>query len=544
MNTQTQLLQRLWPYITPYRKILLAALLGLMLLAISLLILPLLIMQFVDDLFINPYQVAIHPIILVTILFFVLRGAISYSSNFAIHTVGNQVSKDLQRDIFNKILSLSITNQSALSKDQLASHFFSDLNQLRQALVKVITLLSKDLLTIAGLTAWMFHLSGLLSLLALFVIILTTITLQLINDHFHNINQKLFKITADTINGLLETIRNYKFIKLSGAQSYEGERFMSHIKQINRFNLKQATAKTLCISLAQIVCVIILMVAIALTNQQFKEDQITPGEISAFILAALMMAFHLKQISLINHYWQQGKQALKTIFVFLDQQAEVESGTVTIKEFQGELTFDNVSLYSEAQPILRNLDFTIKSGKVVVLAGATEESKTALIDLMLRFQNPTNGCIMYDGHNLADINLTDLYTNIALIPEKPVLRGNTTAANITYGALQCANEAEIIAVAHAAHAITFIREMPRGLQTRVDNNETELTNEQCLHIAIAHALLKNPAIVILEQVFPTADLNSDSLNEALKTLMQGRTTLIITQQLHPSLKQADRIITI
>ncbi len=543
--TNTQYYHRLLAYVAPNWKMLTLAILGMLLLAISLLILPAFMIQVVDNIFINNDQTANQTILLTVIALFMVRGVISYISSYAINTAANNLSQQLRLSMFNKLLTLPIQPQIVLTENNLATHFIADLNQLRYASIHITTILSKDFLTIAGLLVWMFHLNWELSSLILLMIILITIATQLINGHLNNINKKIFKVTENITQGLYSTVKNHKIIKLDGAQSHEGDRFISSIKQINQLNKKQATTKTLSIILAQLIGIIVLMAIVTLTSQQIQDHQITPGEISAFVLATCMLILPLKQVLLINEYWQQGGQALKNIFSLLDKEDELDTGTIKIEHIRGEITFDKVSFYDHTQdkPILNNVSFTIKPGETVVLAGVTGKCKTALIDLILRHKNPTSGCLLIDDHNLTELNLTTWYADIALIsPEKTILHHDTVAANIAYGAMQCANEAKITAAAQASYAMEFIREMPKGLQTILGKQETKLSKLQCQHIAIARAMLKNPGIVILDQIITDSDVESEHLDDALKSLMHGRTTIIITPQQNLSLRQANRMI--
>jgi len=546
MITKPRSYHRLSTYVTPYRKMLTLALFSMAVSALSLLTLPALVMQFFDNSFTNKNSQASQLTLLTIITLFVVRGLINHFSSCTTSAIGSQISKDLRLEMFNKLLTLSIPFQLSLTKDDLITHFISDLDQLREILVNLATILIKDFLTVAGLLIWMFYLNWELSLLILLLIALTTLAVQMVNEHLDNIRQKKTKVTFQVIQALHASIKNIKTIRLNGGQSEENHYFASRIKEIDHFNANQTTAKTLGIALAQIVSVIILTVIIALASKQIASDQIIPAELATFILATLLLAVPLKQVSLAGKYWQQGIRVLANIFSLLDQEAEVDTGTVAIKRTQVELTFDNVNFYSNApaQPTLININFTVKPGEIMVLAGANKNSRTALIDLILRSKSPTSGKLLIDGHNIETLNLVNLYAKIALITPKPVLRHDTVAANISYGYKRCSSETRITAAAQASHAIKFIREMPEGLQTLVGGYKVELNDCQRQHIAIARAILKDPAIVIIDLVCTADFFASKDLKAALETLTQGRTTLVITRHLSHSWLPADRIITL
>lgn len=515
------------------------------LMALILSALPALILRLLDNTIINNNQELMQQILLAIIVLFVIRGAMQFISNYAINTVGSELVTDLRLAMFKKLLTLPNHRYTSLADSEVTTRFITDLNQLNYVFTNVITILAKDSATIIGLLAWMFYLNRELTLFALLITALLIIITQLINGLLTHTNSQLAQGTKKVVNILLKATHNYRTITLHGSQSHESDRFTNNIDQMQCAHMKQAMARGLSIILAQIFAIIIFSAIGYLAIQQVYHHEITPGRASSFILAALMLAIPIKQISSINKYMRQGKQSLDKIFSFLDQETNTETGTVTIKRALGELVFDHVSYYhdSQAQPLLENITLTIKPGEVVALINASESSKAAFIDLILCFCQPSNGKIFLDGHDLANLKSTSLYTNIALLPRNVPLIDDTAAANIAYGETRCANEAQITAAAQASHAMTFIRKMPQGLQTLLGEHETKLTEKQRQYIGIARVLLKDAPILILEEIPTMPNATSDDFQNVLQILMQGRTTIIFTQH-SPIIEKANHIITL
>jgi ATP-binding cassette, subfamily B, bacterial MsbA len=545
MIISAQYYQRLLEYVTPYRKMLALALLGMTLMALILSALPALILHLIDNTIVNKNQELMQQILLAIIVLFVIRGAMQFISNYAINTVSSELATDLRLAMFKKLLALPNHRYTTLTDSEVTVKFITDLNQLIYVFTRVITILVKDSVTIIGLLAWMFYLNRELTLFALLITALLIIITQLINGLLTHTNSQLAQETKKVVNSLVKTKNNYRTITLHGSQSHESDRFTNNIDQMQCAHMKQVVIRSLRIILTQIFVIIVCSAIGYLAIQQVYYQEITPGRASSIILAALMLTIPIKQILSVNKFMLQGQQSLDQIFSFLDQKTNTETRTVNIKRALGELVFDGVSYYhdSQTQPILKNITLTIKPGEIVAIINDSENSNAALIDLILRFCQPSNGKIFLDGHDLANLESTSLYANIALLPRNVPLIDDTVAANIAYGETRCANEAKITAAAQASHAMAFIREMPQGLQTLLGEHEAKLTEKQRLYIGIARILLKDSPILILEEIPAMSNYTSDNLQDVLQILMQGRTTMIFTQ--HSSIiEKANRIITI
>ena len=206
--------------------------------------------------------------------------------------------------------------------------------------------------------------------------------------------------------------------------------------------------------------------------------------------------------------------------------------------------FENIYLRYEGaeRAALDNINLTIAPGETVALVGASGAGKSTVANLVPCFYRPTSGRILLDGHDLADLELASLRANIALVSQEVVLFNDTVAANIAYGAMNGATEAQIQAAADAAHASEFIRQMPQGFATIVGENGVKLSGGQRQRLAIARALLKNAPVLVLDEATSALDSESERhVQAALETLMQGRTTLVIAHRLS-TVEKADRIV--
>jgi subfamily B ATP-binding cassette protein MsbA len=278
--------------------------------------------------------------------------------------------------------------------------------------------------------------------------------------------------------------------------------------------------------------------------EQSSVARLSVGEFAAFVTGMLLLTAPLKRVTDINEYVQKGLAAAESIFRLIDEPAEPDLGTVAIGRARGEIRFERVSFqYDGAErPALEGIDLAIAPGRTVALVGPSGAGKSTLAALVPRFYHPTRGRVMLDGHDIGSLTLASLRANIALVSQDVVLFNDTVAANIAYGAMNGAAERDIMAAAEAAHALEFIRELPKGLATLVGENGVKLSGGQRQRLAIARALLKNAPVLVLDEATSALDTESERhVQAALEALMRGRTTIVIAHRLS-TVEKADRIV--
>jgi subfamily B ATP-binding cassette protein MsbA len=320
-----------------------------------------------------------------------------------------------------------------------------------------------------------------------------------------------------------ESIRNHKVIKLDGGQQYQRQRFKIESDQVQRINLKQAADKSFRTALMHLTIGVMLAIVISPAAQQAATD----GGIGSFVslsLAMLLLILPVRRMTFFYLSRQQGLQAATSVFALLEEVPEMDAGTVDVGRARGELIFEQVGFCGQSPSSSVGDEIT----RVLHPGEGMQRADPAIADLVTRFSKPSHGRILLDGHNLVTLTLASLRANIAWVSREMTLFNDTVAANIAYGGTGHATEAEIISAMHASHAAEFIRELPQGLQTVVGDGGVDLSEEQCLHIVIARAFLKDPSILILEEGVTVPDQKSGrQLQDALESLMQGRTSIMI-----------------
>ncbi|MBP9871571.1 MAG: ATP-binding cassette domain-containing protein [Nitrosomonas sp.] len=539
----SQLYSRLLGKLAAHWKLLLLALFSMLIVALSMASLPLLIQQILDHTFIQKDQSLIQMTSLAIITTFIVRGFASYLSIYAVGKASSKIGIDLRTDTFNKLLTLPISYYDYLNNNELDT-LISRINRITQVTIHHIAILVQDTLTVIGLIICILYLNREFTLLLLLVSPLIVLIIQMTHDHLHKLSQKSQLASQQLVRQLLQSIKHSREIRLGGGQMHESQRLDKIAEPIYQAERQQTRIKATVIPLGQLITALILIAILYFITQQTLNNVLSLDTVGALISAALLLIMPVQRITGTPARLRLDQTNLAAIFSFLDQVTEQESDTQSIQPIKGKLAFETVFFCNDTQhnPILNSITLTIQPGEVIAFTGYTLTEKNILIDLILRLRQPTHGSILLDDCQLSDIQLDNLYANIALVSADNAALDDKIAGNIAYGTLRCANEASITAAAQASHAIEFIREMPDGLQTSIGGQgDAEISRKQWQHIAIARALLKNSPILILDEIPATHELDSDHrLSSALGLLMQNRTVLIFCQKI-PHLRKIDRL---
>jgi len=278
--------------------------------------------------------------------------------------------------------------------------------------------------------------------------------------------------------------------------------------------------------------------------QDALAGRVTVGEFASFMTAMLMLLAPLKHLTEVNTVLQRGLAAAESVFGLIDTPVEDDSGKTVLGRARGELRLERVNFTypTRTEPALAGIELEVHPGETVALVGGSGGGKTTLVNMLPRFYAPDAGRILLDGHDIQSLTLDSLRANIALVSQEVVLFNDSIQANIAYGRMGGASEAEVIAAAEAAHAMSFIRETPDGLKTLIGENGMRLSGGQRQRLAIARALLKNAPLLLLDEATSALDSESErQVQAALDTLMRGRTTLVIAHRLS-TIEGADRIV--
>jgi subfamily B ATP-binding cassette protein MsbA len=343
---------------------------------------------------------------------------------------------------------------------------------------------------------------------------------------------------------LQESIRGQKVVKIFGGEAHATSRFFKVNNALRGYGMRQAIAAAAVAPITQVFASVGLAIVVYVALQQSASNETTIGGFVSFITAMLLLLAPLKHLADINAPLQRGLAAAESVFHLLDEAPEVDAGTVALGRALGEIGFAGVSLrYAGAErDALAAIDLDIRPGETLALVGPSGGGKTSRVNLVPRFYHASGGQIRIDGHDIETLTLDSLRANIGHVGQDVFLFDDTVAANIAYGGRRDASREEIEAAARAAHARDFITALPQGFDTVIGENGARLSGGQRQRLAIARAILKDAPILILDEATSALDSESErAVQEALETLMRGRTTLVIAHRLS-TVEHADRIV--
>jgi len=542
--TSTQLYIRLLQYVKPYWRTFGLSLLAMAVTAATEPLLPALLKPLLDGTFVHRDDTVIRLAPLFILVIFFIRGVSSFIGTYAIGWVGNKVVMDLREEMFGKLQTLPTNFYDNHSTGNLISKLTFDVTQVTAAATNTVTVVVRDSIIIVGLLGWLIYLNWKLTLLSLLMFPVIAFILNIINGRLRDASKSAQQAMGDITQVIEESIGAHKVVKLFGGQTYERERFSEQANWVRRHSMKQAMAAAANVPIVQMIAAIALAVIVYIATVQAQNDETTVGGFLSFLAAMLMLTAPIKRMTGVSEFLQRGLAASESIFELIDTPGETDAGKVTIERSKGHLGFEHVSLsYQQDDRLaLRDICLDIPAGQSIALVGASGSGKTTLANLVPRFYLPSTGRITLDGFDLADLTLSSLRSNIALVSQEVVLFNDTVAANIAYGQMRDVPESEIIAAAQAAHAMEFISHMSQGLNTLVGERGVKLSGGQRQRIAIARAILKNAPILILDEATSALDSESERhVQAALETLMQGRTSLVIAHRLS-TIERVDRIV--
>ena len=475
---------------------------------------------------------------------FAFRGVGTFFSQYFISYVGRNVINALRNDVFDRLMTLPSRYFDNNATGRLVSKLTFNVEQVAEATTSAVTITLREGLTIVGLLSYMIYTNWKLTLVFLTVGPLIGLVVSFASKRFRRISQRIQGSMGDITHVASESISGYRVVRTFGGEDYERDRF----RYVSRRNLKQSLkmASTQAISVPIIQVLVAIAIAALVWTMLSPEirGEMTTGQLIAFITAATTMAKPIRQVTSVHSKIQKGVAAAYDVFETMDEEPEQDEGTYAPERVEGHIEFDQMSFRYRDQldNVLENITVDIPAGQSVALVGRSGSGKSTMVSLLPRFYEYTGGDIRMDGHSLKDFSLKALRAQVALVNQNVVLFNDTIEANIAYGALRDCTREDIREAADKAHASEFIDRMPEGLDTMIGDNGVMLSGGQRQRLAIARAILKDAPVLILDEATSALDTESERhIQEALETVMKGRTTLVIAHRLS-TIEKADRIL--
>ena len=501
--------------------------------------------KFVDDVLINQNKEMFLWIIGGIFAATVIKVVSSYYSEIASNFVTETIKREIKIDIFSHLEKLPISYFKKNKLGDTLSKLTNDTTSLGR-IGFIIFDMFKELLTVLILTGRMFQVDYILALVSL---ILLPLIIRVVRKYTKKIRKygrerqdttgKVTAFTQETLSGIfvIKAFNNTDFVidkykdltKEEFEQAYKTTKIKAKVSPINEV----------------ITTFMVLLVVLYGGYQILVTKKITSGDLISFVTALGLMHQPLKRLISKNNDLQDSLPSADRVVEIFDEKIETDvfGEAVEFNEKIQDIKFENVNYkYDDSNEyVLKNINLDVKAGEIVAFVGKSGSGKTTLVNLLARFFNTDEGTVKVNGVNIKNIPLKIYRNKFAIVPQETFLFGGTIKENISFG--KEVTDEEIITAAKMANAYNFIQEdLPNKFETEVGERGALLSGGQKQRIAIARALIKNPEIMILDEATSALDSESEKLvQEALDSLMEGRTTFVIAHRLS-TIVRADKIV--
>ncbi len=461
---------------------------------------------------------------------------------------------EIRQATYDRLIRMPMSFFSSRQVAELNSRVSADISQIQETFTTGIAEFIRQTMIVIGGIAIICVTSLHLALVMLAIIPVLALLAVFFGRKIRKISRSVQDKVADSNIIVGETLQGIANVKSFTNEAYENKRYRSTTLEIVKQAIKGGFARGSFFAFilfflgGGIVYLVYYVVSMKINHE------IQPEAMMTFLLLSVMVAASIGGLPEQYAQIQRAVGATERVFDLLDEPIEdIELNTTspfppskgeTAKRFDGEVSFENISFAYPSRKefqVLKNISFRANKGETIAIVGPSGAGKSTITNLILRFYNPNSGKIIIDGKNAQDYSLTELRSQMAIVPQDVLLFAGTIKDNIGYGKRNSSDE-EIIAAARKANALDFINSFPDKFETKVGERGIQLSGGQRQRIAIARAVLKNPSILLLDEATSSLDSESERLvQEALDKLMEGRTSFVIAHRLS-TIRKADKII--
>jgi ATP-binding cassette subfamily B protein len=534
-------------FLSPYRIQLAVAALALVIAAASVLAFGVVIREVVDS-GIGSGQAASLNQSLLLFLGVVTLMALSVGARvYFVNWLGERVVADVRKAVFSHVLSLDAGFFETTRTGEVISRLTTDTTLLQTVVGSTLAVSVRNLLLIVGGVVMLLITSLKLTLFVLIGVPLVVIPVWLLGSRVRRLSRISQDRVADIASRVDETLYGIRTVQAFRHEPVDRKVYGERVEAAFNAATARARVSGTLASLVMWLTFAAVGLVLWLGGQDVLAGRMTGGELSAFVFFAVLVAGSVGALSEVAGELMRAAGATERLLALLSTRPAVAAAERPLPLPEppvGRVTFEGVSFSYPSrpdQPVLRRFDLRVEPGETVALVGPSGAGKSTLMQLLLRFYDPQQGRIELDGVDLRLADPAEIRRRQAVVPQEPVIFGASVRENIAYG-LTDVSDAAIHAVAAAAHATEFIERLPDGLDTYLGERGVRLSGGERQRIAIARALLRDPAVLLLDEATSALDAHSEKVVQlALDELMAGRTTLVIAHRL-ATVRKADRIV--
>ncbi len=490
-----------------------------------------------------PPDQQLHFVILVCLsvpLLMLIRGLLTYLHQYCMMWVGNRVLYQLRDECFSGLLRQSQTFFNSAKQGELMQTVFNQTRMAASAGTELASAFIKHPVAILSILSVLLFMEPIYTLGAFVVFPLCLLPVIHISRKVRQAGGREEEEAGAIMVTMQESFAGIRVVKAHAREDYERERFNKGSQKMMEFIMRWQKAMEIVGPMVETVASLGIAIGLVYAWHQ----QIDAGRFLVLNMALMSMYPHAKALSRVQIQLQKCLMATSKVFAYMDADPEVadKPGAVELTDARGELELDNVTFsYTPGIPALQNVSLKIEDGKTYALVGQSGAGKSTIMSLLMRFYDPDEGVIRFDGHDIRDLTQRSLRDQIGLVSQETFLFHDTIYNNIRYGKLD-ASRKEIEEAAKLAHAHEFIIEQKEGYDTMLGDKGCTLSGGQQQRISIARAILRNAPVLLLDEATSALDSESEKkIQEALELLAKGKTVIAIAHRLSTVLN-SDRIV--
>ncbi len=517
MKKDFNILKRLVPYVLPYKKKLILAMISMGIVSALTGLLAYIVKPLINNIFITKSYEDLMLIPIVVMAIFVVKNIFYYAEFYYIGSVGQNIIRTLRDEVYSAIVRFPVPKLNKIPTGVLIARITYDINIIQRTVSDSVSAVMKDILTIIVLIAVVFYMDFYLAIIVFVLFPVVVIPVTLLGNKARKTSIDTQTEVGNITKFLDETISSLRTVKAYNMEESEIGRFKKLSDNLYRFLMRMTKIRGLTVPLVELIGGVSISLIIFVGGLQVIKFGYTPGNFFSFLTAILLLYEPVKSLSRLNNSLQEGIAAGTRIFDVIDGEAENTSGTRQLPVNIDTLEIKNIYFsYNESESYdLKNINITAQKGKTIAIVGYSGAGKSTITMLIPRFYYPEKGAIMINGININEFDLKDLRGGISYVSQQVVLFNESIQFNIEYGSSN-KNMDDVMQASKFAFAHDFITKLPKGYDTLVDEAGLRLSGGEKQRILIARAFLKNAPIIILDEA--TSSLDSESEKEIQSAL--------------------------